>query len=731
VLQAACATTPSSDNLPDYARWADPRLTSLDDLSVEALRERRYGSVISPVATLTSETGTALVAEYPSDGLRLYTRIDIPDGAAPPAGFPAVIFVHGWYGREKAPAFDFLAGNDSDYAAMIRRYVDAGFVVFSPGLRGHGTVNGRPAEGIEFLDRWDNGSYLGPMWYTIDILNLLDGIESLESADWSGQPLEAPLRIDRGRISITGHSQGGDAVLTALAVSGEGSNVRNPLMAGSILAGCFAPRMQQVEMYGPMADTLEAFMSGDGSWTGHAAGADGTVNPEFVFGFPPDWIETVDPASPDWSWQAEAWSVPTVAESLQRKYDEMYRAVNGGVSDIDDARFELLRNESGRTVAKHDPRVANAMRRIGGFHYESLLGEPLHLHHSDQDYYSVPSWNADLAARVNAAGGKAVDFNYPQNTHSLRASKHDWFSDGEVVAGIEYALDRDLRLFSTGQTAPPRLPDEVRVSPRGLARYAASVQNELRTEFLRDPLHDHQRRVVRFSADGLNQFALVVEPAGPPPDTGWPVVLMNHGHHPNPPDNGKRADGTTDRPGDYYRGIPLAFAQAGFLVVWPDYRGHNVSEGFEYTQTEDPHGWYARDVIALFRALGSLPGADTTRVFLWGHSIGADVTLRAAAALNGEILGTSLWSTMLRETEDKEGGFYVPDAGAIPVLIQHDIGDPTVPIDHSEAVARQRPSAVTPTRLLRLPGEEHLFSGDALHQAIERDVAFFNELLAK
>ena len=198
-----------------------------------------------------------------------------------------------------------------------------------------------------------------------------------------------------------------------------------------------------------MASTLEAFMSGDGQWTGSATGSDGTVNPNFIFGFPSDWIGTVDPDSADWTWQAETWSTPTVAAALQSKYSEMYEAVNTFVSDINNASFEIVTDETGKTVVQHDPRLAQAMQGIGGWNYEKYLSEALHFHHSDQDYYSPSRWNALLSSRINAAGGHSVDYVYPRNNHSLLISQYDWFSDGEVIEGIGYMLERDLALFSS------------------------------------------------------------------------------------------------------------------------------------------------------------------------------------------------------------------------------------------------------------------------------------------
>jgi dienelactone hydrolase len=552
-----------------FEKWANPGLTSLSVLSLEALRARSYGSSLQPELKLGASAGGAayrdrgsrgkgegydsFVASYDSDGNRVYVRIDLPNLAAPASGYPVLIFVHGWYGKEAAPDFDFMIQPDSLYSRYIDAFADAGFLVLSPALRGHGTVKGIPAQGMAFLDAWDNASYLSPVFYAIDIVNLLEGVRSIETIDWTQWGHTEPVRIDPKRIGISGHSQGGDAALTTLAVSGEGSSVRNSIAAGSIWSGCFGPRLEQARIYGPMASTLEAFMSGDGSWTGSATARDGRVNPNFTFGWPSDWIVTVDTASPEWTWQADTWSVSTVAEVLQTRHREMYQAINDGVADIRDATFELVTDPSGRTVVKHDSRLRSAMKAIDAYHHEEFLSEPLHLHHSDQDYYSIPEWNADLASRVNAAGWHAVDYLYPRNTHSLLVSPYRWFSPGETVAGQPYMIQRDLALFIGGTENDVRRRADEPLSISAIRRYAAAVNNEFTPEFKRPDLDGLSRRVVSFQADGLKQYALILEPAGPPPTDGWPVLLMNHGHHPNPPDYGRIADGRPDRPGDYYR----------------------------------------------------------------------------------------------------------------------------------------------------------------------------------
>jgi pimeloyl-ACP methyl ester carboxylesterase len=436
LMCASCSAFEISASVNGGSRGSphDPRIASLADLSTRTLRERTYGSKIFIEQQVKSKPHVSYLVSYDSDDLRVYSRVDVPASPAPAQGYPVIIFVHGWVGIDAAPTLDFYYGADSNYGEMIDAYVDAGFAVLTPGWRGHGTVNGIPAEGIEFMKAWDNASYLSPVFYAIDVLNLVDGLATFDKAD-----------LDLSSINLVAHSQGGDVALIALAVSGEGSTVVNRIAAASIWSGCFPSRFTQLETYQPMEKSPEAFLSGDGTWNGTAVGADGSINANFVFGYPSDSIVT--PIVANWTSQRHTFSVPAVADTFRGALDEMYHAINDQVGDLDDARYRIDFNPGGKAVVSHDPRVVDGMSQIGGFNQEQYLTEPLVLQHSDRDFYSLSEWNADLCNRVNLTGGSCHDFVYAENTHSLRVSEHRWFSSENAVAGFSYAIRRDIALF--------------------------------------------------------------------------------------------------------------------------------------------------------------------------------------------------------------------------------------------------------------------------------------------
>mgnify|MGYP001825706122 FL=1 len=438
--------------MPSCTQTPEVCLNSLEQLSIDSLRQRRYDSRLKPVEKIDYQRSqhTYMMA-YDSDGLGLYSRLDFPSSASPEAGYPMVVLAPGWISRKQSVDWDFGLDGKSTYSSIIDKYVSAGYAVVTVGYRGRGTVRGVRAQGMAYRDAWGNGSYLSPLFYAIDTLNLLAGLDSLAQVRWQQWLPMAGIkpRFDLEEVSLWGHSQGGDVALTALSVAGRNSNFPQSIFAASIWSGNIADRFTQVDTFEAMATTTEAFMSGDGSWTGSATGRNGEVNPDFVFPWPADWIGTLNPDSEDWTWQADQWSTATVFDARKRKYREMYDAFNRYVTSLAKADFVITRDNQHRTVVEHPAAVAQAIPKLGGFHYAQYIGAPLSLHISDRDYYSLPAWNHDLAQRVNKAGGKARVYVYPGNTHSLKVSKYDWFSPEDTEPGAPLATTRDIQLFSS------------------------------------------------------------------------------------------------------------------------------------------------------------------------------------------------------------------------------------------------------------------------------------------
>ncbi len=231
--------------------------------------------------------------------------------------------------------------------------------------------------------------------------------------------------------------------------------------------------------------------------------------------------------------------------------------------------------------------------------------------------------------------------------------------------------------------------------------------------------------LVSYYHAGLKLHAMVAVPASAMPAQGYPVVIAAHGYVPDPKKYGITRDGTDSRPGDYYRSVPGLFASRGFLVVLPDYRGHNSSEGFAYIDPQDEHSisYYAEDVVALLSALEDLQHADLRHVFMWSHSMGGPVALRAMLATD-RVKASSFWATMKMDE-------LMPHLAGVsgPVAIHHSIEDETTDYTNSlefgaalEAIGRE-------FTLYSYHGAHHYLDEVARELAADRDALLFRSLI--
>ena len=271
-----------------------------------------------------------------------------------------------------------------------------------------------------------------------------------------------------------------------------------------------------------------------------------------------------------------------------------------------------------------------------------------------------------------------------------------------------------------------------------------------------------------YESAGLKLHALVARPSSPMPEGGYPVLVANHGHHPDPPEYGITAEGQDLRPGDYYRPVQELFLQKGFVVVSPDYRGHNNSEGFEFTEGMLESSYYSEDVLNLLAGLSDIEDINHDKVFMWGHSMGGEVTLRALLATE-RIRGASMWSSVggdiwdqsyyysryedpaapdssekdkyvisrlqgriadLDESFDSESVEPLNHLAALttPLIIHHGIGDRGAAYKWSEQLAKELYMQGKTYEFWSYPGDHHLFSGEELQLAVDRDVSFFISL---
>jgi dipeptidyl aminopeptidase/acylaminoacyl peptidase len=122
----------------------------------------------------------------------------------------------------------------------------------------------------------------------------------------------------------------------------------------------------------------------------------------------------------------------------------------------------------------------------------------------------------------------------------------------------------------------------------------------------------YTRYHIAYPSDGLRVTGIMQVPPGEGP---FPVIILNHGYH--------------DRAA-YWAGSGTWMAaeflnRRGYLTVAPDYRSWGASAWGPSLF----HTGLLADVLNLIGALATVPQADTTRLGMWGHSMGGGITTKA------------------------------------------------------------------------------------------------------
>ncbi len=177
-----------------------------------------------------------------------------------------------------------------------------------------------------------------------------------------------------------------------------------------------------------------------------------------------------------------------------------------------------------------------------------------------------------------------------------------------------------------------------------------------------------------------------------------------------------------------YRRMAEGLARRGLAVLWYDKRGIGDSGGPALSWLDARP--LAADAAAAVRLLASIPGIDTRRVTLVGHSQGGDLAFTAARrspatrvvslSAPGRPLGllpraAGTASRFLRRLVGPAvagatlGTDPLPDAVAArqPALLVHGTRDRTVPFADMARIAAARRAAGRPSRTLPVPGAGH------------------------
>jgi alpha-beta hydrolase superfamily lysophospholipase len=182
--------------------------------------------------------------------------------------------------------------------------------------------------------------------------------------------------------------------------------------------------------------------------------------------------------------------------------------------------------------------------------------------------------------------------------------------------------------------------------------------SELTIETKLDSGDNYDRYIAAYLSDGHKIYALLTVPNTLRPESGWPIIVFNHGYV--PPDEYR----TTER---YVQYVDY-FARSGYIVFRSDYRGHGDSEGEARGPYSNPD--YVIDVLNGMAAVRTHPEADPERVGLWGHSMGGYITLRAMV-VSDEIDAGVIWGGVVAPYPDlfNRAGAVATAVAADPIAV--------------------------------------------------------------
>lgn len=270
------------------------------------------------------------------------------------------------------------------------------------------------------------------------------------------------------------------------------------------------------------------------------------------------------------------------------------------------------------------------------------------------------------------------------------------------------------------------------------------------------PGSNYQRFVVSYLSEGNKIYALLTIPNGITPESGWPVIIFNHGYI--PPAQYR----TTEK----YIAYTDGFSRNGYIVLRSDYRGHGSSEGIA-SGGYGSNG-YTIDVLNAVASMKKHPDADPNRIGMWGHSMGGHITLRSmvvdqdikagviwagVVASYPDLLnnwrrrpgvstpspapsGTRRWRDVLTQdfgSPEQNPGFwnsisanaYLSEISG-PLQIHHGTNDSSVPVGFSESLQSQMEAVGQLSELYIYPGDDHNISRN-FSSAMQRSVQFFDE----
>lgn len=320
-------------------------------------------------------------------------------------------------------------------------------------------------------------------------------------------------------------------------------------------------------------------------------------------------------------------------------------------------------------------------------------------------------------------------------------------SNKKLISPIEIQTNMPLEQEETGLNM---LPHELTIDSLRNTKYQGS---DIITEKTLSTRSNYSQYIVSYRSEGLRQYALLTVPKGKKPEAGWPVIIFNHGF----------IQPTLYKTTERYVSYVDSFARNGYIVMKPDYRGHDNSEG------EAAGGYgsnaYTIDVLNAVASIKKYQDADSKRIGMWGHSMGGHITLRAmittkdikAGVIWAGVVGSypdllNNWRRRLsaqpsptglrrRWREELVTNFGTPEENpkfwdsisstsyladiSGPLQLHHGTADTSVPIEFSRKLAELMKQQNKEVELYVYDGADHNLS-NSFGRAMARSVEFFD-----